>query len=257
MELVSLYLFTLLGGIAVGACVCEKCFLRKRSGEKPWLIPAVVVVLFVVGTIAATTHIQSIPRAFDAVFAGTINMGSGMVMEVLIAIVFLVLAIVDLIVTLVKKDSPYALRVIAAFVGVICMFAMGLAYTGVYGIEAWCNAPATVISFVAGDLAMGFGLCMALGVVDFGEKTILRAFYVFAALLAIGLCLEVVAFVGVGADSMLHIVAFVVAPVLAAILAALSAKKENKKAYALAICIALIVGVAISRYAFYAVATVL
>ena len=49
MGLESLFLFTLLGGLAAGAYVFETCFQRIRKGERPWLVPLVVVVLFAIG----------------------------------------------------------------------------------------------------------------------------------------------------------------------------------------------------------------
>ena len=51
MGLTSLFLFTLLGGLAAGAYVFDTCFNRKREGDRPWLMPVVVVVLFAVGLI--------------------------------------------------------------------------------------------------------------------------------------------------------------------------------------------------------------
>ena len=76
MGLESLFLFTLLGGMAAGAYAFETCFQRTRTGERPWLVPLVIVVLFAVGMIAASTHVQSIPRALASVSAGTVNFGS-------------------------------------------------------------------------------------------------------------------------------------------------------------------------------------
>ena len=49
MGLESLFLFTLLGGMAAGAYAFETCFQRTRTGERPWLVPLVIVVLFAVG----------------------------------------------------------------------------------------------------------------------------------------------------------------------------------------------------------------
>lgn len=60
MGLESLFLFTLLGGMAAGAYAFETCFQRTRTGERPWLVPLVIVVLFAVGMIAASTHVQSL-----------------------------------------------------------------------------------------------------------------------------------------------------------------------------------------------------
>ena len=131
MGLTSLFLFTLLGGLAAGAYVFDTCFNRKREGDRPWLMPVIVVVLFAVGHIAAATHIHSIPRAFEALFGGTVNFGSGMIWEVVISGVFLILALVDMVLVLVKNASPFALRAVTAVVAVISMVLMGTAYVNV------------------------------------------------------------------------------------------------------------------------------
>ena len=157
MGLESLFLFTLLGGLAAGAYVFETCFQRTRKGERPWLVPLIVVVLFAIGMIAAATHVHSLSRAFASIGAGTVNFGSGMVKEVLLAGIFFILALIDLIITFVKKDSPFALRVIGAIAAVLVIVLMGTAYIDVYGNAVWSNAPATVLTFVAGALAMGLG----------------------------------------------------------------------------------------------------
>lgn len=250
MGLESLFLFTLLGGMAAGAYAFETCFQRTRTGERPWLVPLVIVVLFAVGMIAASTHVQSIPRALASVSAGTVNFGSGMVKEVAASGIFFVLVIVDLIITLAKKNSPFALRVVAAVAAVVCMVLMATAYVDVYGNAVWSNAPATVLSFFAGDLAMGLGLCAVLGSVDVTKKPALYALLIVDAALAIGLALEVAAFGGQGASPVTQAVGLVVAPVASAALAA--SKLENKKMLAIVMCALLVIGVAIARYAFYA-----
>ena len=59
MGLESLYLFTMLGGMAAGAYAFDAGLRRTREGSRPWLVPLVVVALFAVGMVAATTHVQS------------------------------------------------------------------------------------------------------------------------------------------------------------------------------------------------------
>ena len=180
------------------------------------------------------------------------NFGSGMVKEVAASGIFFVLVIVDLIITLAKKNSPFALRVVAAVAAVVCMVLMATAYGDVYGNAVWSNAPATVLSFFAGDLAMGLGLCAVLGSVDVTKKPALYALLIVDAALAIGLALEVAAFGGQGASPVTQAVGLVVAPVASAALALAASKLENKKMLAIAMCALLVIGVAIARYAFYA-----
>lgn len=256
MGLESLYLFTMLGGLAAGAYAFEAGLQRERKGSRPWLLPLVVVVLFVVGMIAAAMHVHSISRAFNSLFGGTVNFGSGMVREVLVAVVFLVLAVVDLVITLVKKDSPYALRAVTAVVGVICMILMGAAYINVYGSAVWCNAPATILAFLAGDLAMGLALFALLAGGDYGDKALRYSALAVNVLLAVGFCLEIAAFSGEGFSPLTQVAGLIVAPVASIVLVALSSKAKREKTLAIAICAVSVIGVAIARYAFYATCVV-
>lgn len=256
MGLTSLFLFTLLGGLAAGAYVFDTCFNRKREGDRPWLMPVVVVVLFAVGLIAAATHVHSIPRAFEALFGGTVNFGSGMIWEVAIAGVFLILALVDMILVLAKKSSPFALRVAAAVFAAFCMISMATAYINVYGNVIWANAPATIVSFVAGDLAAGLGLYAVVARASYGEKTLRNVAIAAAALFAVGAALEIAAFAGAGENVVMQAIALVCA-VAAAVFAALSSKFKNGNVVAIVVCVLLIVGVAVSRYAFYAAGAVM
>lgn len=157
-----------------------------------------VVVLFAIGMIAASTHVHSISRAMGSLTSGTVNFASGMVREVAVSGVFFVLALIDMIIAFVKKDSPFALRVVTAVVAVACMVLMGTAYIDVFGNAVWTNAPATVLSFVAGDLAMGLGLCAALGAANLSEKPVAYTMIAVDVVLAIGLALEVAVFSAVG-----------------------------------------------------------
>lgn len=252
MGLESLFLFTLLGGLAAGAYVFETCFQRTRKGEHPWLVPLVVVVLFAIGMIAAATHVHSLSRAFASIGAGTVNFGSGMVKEVLLAGIFFILALIDLIITFVKKDSPFALRVIGAIAAVLVIVLMGTAYVDVYGNAVWSNAPATVLSFVAGALAMGLGLCAAFGSADIAEKPVMYTLVAVDVVLAVGLALEIAAFSGAGLSPAMQIAGLVIAPIASAILVLAGAKFNNKKTLAIVVCALLVIGVAIARYGFYA-----
>ncbi len=257
MGLISLYLFTLLGGLAAGTYVFETCFCRKREGSRPWLVPLVVVVLFAVGLVAAMTHISSIPRAIDVVFAGMVNFGAGMTQEVLVAACFLVLALIDLVITFVRKDSPFVLRVITAVAALTCIVMMGFAYVEVLGVPAWTNAPATILAFLCGDLAMGLGLYAVLGGASFAENKTLRiAGLAVNAALAVAFVLEIVAFAGCGEDVVTQVIGLIVAPVVSLAAVILAPKMKGNTA-AIIVCAASIIGVAIARYGFYAICTVL
>ena len=95
---------------------------------------------------------------------------------------FLILALVDMILVLAKKSSPFALRVAAAVFAAFCMISMATAYINVYGNVIWANAPATIVSFVAGDLAAGLGLYAVVARASYGEKTLRNVAIAAAAL---------------------------------------------------------------------------
>ena len=129
---------------------------------------------------------------------------------------------------------------------------MGAAYTDVYGNAVWSNAPATVLSFVAGALAMGLGLCAAFGSVDITEKPVMYTLVAVDVVLAVGLALEIAAFSGAGLNPAMQIAGLVIAPIVTAILVFAGAKFNNKKTLAIVVCALLVIGVAIARYGFYA-----
>ena len=257
MGLTSLFLFTLLGGLAAGLYAAETFLRRTREGDRPWLISAVAVVLFAVGLIAAATHISSIPRAFESLFSGTINFGSGMIWEVVVSVVFLVLAAIDLVLSLMKKETPFVLRAITAVAAVAAIILMGTAYVSVYGNAVWTNALATVLAFLAGGLSMGLALFALLAGADYSDKKLRITSLVVNAVLVVGLGLEVAAFMAAGFSPVTQVVALIIAPVVSLALVDFSSKIENKKFVAIAICVATLIGVAVARYAFYATCTVL
>jgi DMSO reductase anchor subunit len=257
MGLESLFLFTLLGGLAAGTYLSETCFQRERTGGKPWLVPLVVTVLFCIGMAAAATHVQDMGRAFAALSAGTINFGAGMTKEIAISGCFFVLALVDTIITASKKSSPFGLRIVTAAFAVIAIIVMGAAYTDVYGNAVWCNAPATVLSFLSGDLAMGMAFAAVLKSTDLTGKTEKLTFIVVNVVLAIALCLEIAAFSAQGVGTGSQIAALVIAPIASIIVAACASEFKNAQTLAIVVCVLSVVGVAIGRYAFYATMSVL
>ena len=144
-----------------------------------------------------------------------------------------------------------------AIVGVICIVLMGAAYIDVYGVAVWANAPATILSFVGGDLAMGLALYALLANVGYDDNASRVSSIVVNVVLAIGLALEIMAFTSAGADPMTQIIGLIVAPIASIVLVAAGSKFNNKRTLAIIVCVLAIVGVAVSRYAFYATCTML
>lgn len=247
MELLPLFLFTLLGGLGAGTYVAETFLQKERNESKPWLVPLIAVVVFVVGTVAATFHVSNIERIFTA----QVNFGAGMVMEIAVAGCFLVLVLADLIVTATKKGSPYALRVVTAVVGLVSIITMGVAYVDVYGVEVWTNAPATILVFLGGDLAMGVALLALVSSASYADPKVKGYHIATEAVLALGLLLQIVSFAAAGLNTALLVAGLVLAPVAGIALAFPAAKGEGKGLSAL-ICVCVLVGVALMRWAFYA-----
>lgn len=247
MGLTPLFLFTLLGGLGAGTYVADTLLQKERSTSRPWLVPLIVVIVFAIGTIAATFHVSNIERVFTA----QINFGASMVTEVAVAACFVVLALVDLIVTAVKKTCPYALRVVTAVVAMISIITMGAAYVGIYGVEVWTNAPATVLVFLGGDLAMGLTLLVALSPASYGETPVKSYHVIVEIVLAVGLLLQIASFHAAGLDIVPLVLGLVLAPVVGIALTFLAAKRKGKGIPAL-ICICVIAGVVLMRWAFYA-----
>ena len=71
-------------------------------------------------------------------------------------------------------------------------------------------------------------------------------------MLAVGIALEIMAFSDAGLDPMMQIVALVIAPAASCVLLGVATKASNARMIAIAICVLTVVGVAISRWAFYA-----
>ncbi len=253
MGLESLLIFTLLGGMAAGAYGFETILMRKRQGDKPWFLTLVVVVLFSIGCLASATHINDFGRAFASVFVnGTVNLNAAMVHEVFLAGIFLVLAIIDLAITAAKKTTPFALRAITAVLGVIVIVAMGLAYIDSYANPIWCEAPATVIGMLGGSLAAGFTLYALLTSADYDESNNRKCFYIAAAIFALGILMEIGAFVAHGASVLALVIALIVGPI-ASVAVVLNSSKISKKTTLVSIVFALVlIGFIICRWAFYA-----
>lgn len=257
MGLESLFLFTLLGGLSAGVYVFETCFARKRAEGRPWLVPLVAVVLFVAALLIVTTHVSSVPRALESVLNGTTNLASGIIHEVVCAVLFVILAAVDLVIVLVKRSTPFALRAVASVVAIVFMVVAGTAYVDIYGNTVWTNAPATVISFVGGDLAAGLALYAVLDATCFTRPGARVTYLVTAVVLAVGLALEIAAFNASGISASAQVAGLVIAPVASIVAMALQSRFSNKRVLAILVCVLAVVGVAVARYSFYATAALM
>ena len=247
MANLPLFLFTLLGGMAAGVYLAETCLQRTRSGEKPWLVPLIAVILVAAGAIAATFHVGNIARAFTP----HINFGAGMVQEILLAAVFGVLALVDLVLCATKKCSPFALRVCGAVAAALLALSMGHAYTTVLGNPAWTQPVATILSFFAGSLLSGLLLFTLLRRNVVSCSAAKAYLCVSVVLLIVALTLQIGVFSSLSASVTL-LVAGLAAGVVGAVCAFVSPQRPGVALPAAAFALGL-VGVGLARWAFYTV----
>ncbi|MDO4290189.1 MAG: dimethyl sulfoxide reductase anchor subunit [Eggerthellaceae bacterium] len=238
-----LFLFTLLGGLAAGIYVMAACFPKAFEGKKPFIVPAVVLVLLAVGGVALLFHLGR-PERMILAFR---NISAGITQEAYATIAFGVVVVIDLVMALTKKPVPQALRVVGAVLGVVLVVVMANAYFGI-ATNAAMNSVATFALFILCAAAMGSTFAGALCVDETATKTVAKISTGTAALAAVSMLIEGAVFVAAGLD----IAPFAVAAVVAAAGAAcawLAPKKGTTLAYAA--CALVVVASAISRYAFY------
>lgn len=247
MANLPLFLFTLLGGMAAGTYLAETCLDRRRNAASAWLVPAVALALVAAGAIAATFHVGNIARAFTP----HVNLGSGMTQEILLVTVFGALALVDLVLCVVKKPSPFALRVCGAIAAAVLMLSMGHAYTTVLGNPIWAQPVATILSFFAGSLLSGlllFTLLRRSATGGTGAKMYLGA---AGILLVAGLAMQASVFSSHSANVTLLMAGLVAGA--AGVACALAAPKRTGTALPATAFALVLMGVGMARWAFYAV----
>ena len=257
MDVMSLYMFTLLGGIAAALYIAETFVVKERDEYRTWKFPLIVTVIFALSLLMALSHLQNAGNMFEALGRGTINFGSPMFIEVIASGVFFVALLIDLIISFTKKVTPNAVRVVVAVLGFITIVLMGTAYVGVHGVAAWTNAVPTVVMFVSTALFAGFAFFIAVMRLTYEDKIMKIIFIVLAVLALIGMGLEAFAFNQAGFGVSLVIAAILFAPVLSIVLVALIGKFKNPQVLSAIICVSVVFGVALSRYAFYMCATLL
>lgn len=240
-----LFIFTTLGGLSAGLVMAMAAFPPAEKPARPWLAPLVALVLLGVGMLGVLFHLSK-PHLFLLALR---NPAAGIAQEAYCGIALGVLLLVLLAVCWRKGEAPKALSWLVAVIGLVMTVIMGLAYVTNVGTAAWANWT-TVPLFVVGDLAMGLALWAVLSKGALGQRPFALAAIAVLAVLAVVLVLTALHFGSVGKDAVLLYAGVVVASVAGiAVTAAALKKPASWQAGALVACV--VVGVCLSRWAFY------
>lgn len=242
-----LFLFTTLAGLGGGAYALSAVFPTGKDAKRAWLFPLVCLVLLGVGLIGLPLHLGHPERMFIALT----QPGAMIAQEAYWSIALGIILLVDVVLCKTKGAAPRALRVVGAIAALGLMFVMANAYFASKAIAAWASWQ-TFPLFILGDLAMGAAL-LALFDADLAKdaKSVLVA-AVLSVLAALGIVLEAVHFAGAGADMILLAIGAVAVVVAAIVQFVAKSGKIAPRTAAIAAFVCVFVGVALSRYGFYA-----
>lgn len=239
-----LFVFTLLGGMGAGAYLFT-AFLPRRESDKPWLFPAVVLVLLAISGVCLLGHLGK-PAGMLNAFT---NPTSGITLEGFMSMVFGLLVVIDLVLAWKKKENR-VVQALAAVAGLLLMCAMAYTYWTFIGMPQWGNVECFPF-FVLGGVSTGAGLA-AFFVADGYKNTALATGAIVAlALGAVALLLEAAHFASVG----MGVESFLIGAALVGIAAGVVVyARKSDASWTLPCVIALaLVGTAIARYAFYTI----
>lgn len=239
-----LFVFTLLGGMGAGAYLFT-AFLPRRESDKPWLFPAVVLVLLAISGVALMGHLGRPERMFNAFT----NPSSGITLEGAASMLFGLLVLIDGILAWQKKDVK-VVPMLAAIAGLLLLCAMGYTYYTFLGMPQWGTVECFPF-FILGGISTGAAL--AAFFVQDGYKNGALAICAAVALAAgaVAILAEGAHFAAVGIDVMPFVCGAVL--VLAAAGVALYARKAEASWVLPCIIVLALVGTAVARYAFYAI----
>lgn len=244
-----LFVFTLLGGAAAGAYAFSAVFPQKQdNAKKDVAFPLVCLVLLAVSGLCLLMHLGHPERMFNA-FS---NFGAGITQEGFAMVGLGVMVVVDLAFCAVKGASPRWVRIAGAAFGVLLLAAMANAYSQLHNVPAAATF-AVVPFFFVGGLALGDALFALFADKPYAKGAYLWASIAVVALLAVTLAVMGAHFASIGLSAVPFIAGLVIAPV-AGVMVMLASMKADKAWAAPCVCALVLVGIAIARYAFYAVA---
>lgn len=244
-----LLIFTVFAGIAAGAYGLSAIFPpEEKENARRWVFPVVCIVLLGIGLLGTLMHLQHPERFMNAMA----NPGAMITEEAYWSTAFGIVLLIDALLSIFRKGAPRWLRIVGALAAFGLMVVTSIAYASNYGVPAW-RGIATFPLFLVGDIAMGAALLGA-----FENQLLVKRAFVYTnigveALLAIVLIALAVQFAGVGVGTVLVYISIVVAPVAGVFLMLVASKKpEGNAAIAWLAVACVVIGVFLSRYAFYA-----
>lgn len=237
-----LFVFTLLGGMGAGAYLIT-AFLPRRESDKPWLFPAIVLVLLAVSGVALLGHLGK-PAGMMGAFT---NPTSGITLEGFASMAFGLLVVIDLVLTWQKKENRIV-QMLAAVAGLLLMCAMGYTYWTFIGMPQWGTVECFPF-FVLGGISTGTALAAFFVADGYKNPAMETAAVIALALGVVALLVEAAHFSDVG----LPVGSFLVGAVLVAVACGLVLSARNNDASWIlpAVIVLAFVGTAIARYAFY------
>ena len=243
-----LFIFTLFAGVSAGTYALAAAFPLKQKEERAWIFPLIMLILLGIGLIGCMAHLHHPERFLNALW----NPLAGITQEAYLSMLFGLMLVIDPIFSMTTGATPRVVRIIGAVFGVILTFVMGFAYFNTLGVEPW-GTYGTVPLFVMGDLAMGCAVWPLFNKDAYGDKSYLYTTVIIAALLICDFLGLTIAFSGFGINPAAFIAAAIIGPIAQIFLTCL---KQCRSAswMPIVVCACIIVGAAIARYAFYAVA---
>lgn len=242
-----LFIFTLFAGVSAGTYTMYALFPAQKNG-KAWTFPLIMLVLLGIGLLGCLGHLHHPERFLNALW----NPLAGITQEAYLSMLFGIMLLIDLIFSFTKGKSPRVVCILGAVFSVILTCVMGFAYFNTLGVEPW-GGFATIPLFVVGDLAMG---CAVWPLFNRGVYESKAYWCVTVVIEAVLICTFVdlaVTFSEFGFSILPFIIALIIAPVAHLVLTCVKQVRAASWMPILA-CVCVIVGVAIGRYAFYAVA---
>ena len=245
----ALFFFTLAGGTAAGAYVLAP-FVEQRQYKdlRRAAMPAVALVLLAIGGVSLLLHLGHPERmlfAFSKPWAGIAAEGYTTVF-------FGIMVVIDLVLRVVRGASNKVVTWLCALGGLLVCCAMAYAYHSYTNVGAW-HAFSTLPLFVLGNLSAGGALCGVFAKDGVAGKRYNTALLVVQVLALASFVLAAATFAATGANAGMAVAGAIVGPVACLVLAVV-ARSGRKLPGAAAIMVVLaVVGLALVRYAFYAV----